>query len=173
MKNEIKYNNILIGYLKEVEEGLNHYPRKVKNLVYVDIEIKEVEKKKTNTDLKEIDKYKTLSICGYSKNIGGQILDILKSKDFEPTTNFNVEEFYKIWDEWHLNDLHPGSRRQEDALKLAKIDNWANNYNKACDYLKSINLYNDDGYIFGSSCLVEDLPLSVIKQIIEGVNRNI
>jgi hypothetical protein len=76
-----------------------------------------------------------------------------------------VSNIIKIEKRYHLNDLHAGTQRQEDALHAAKMENWANDYTKCCDYLKSINLFEDRGYKFGHGWLCEIVPAKVVRYL--------
>ncbi len=69
----------------------------------------------------------------------------------------------RIWDKWHLNNMHVGTRKQENALmeKFYRIPA----YIIACDYLKEIGLLEDRGYEYGTDWLMEKLPESVISEV--------
>ncbi len=71
-----------------------------------------------------------------------------------------------IWERWHLNDMRAGTLAQEQALREVKDSfsrlNW---YDQACDFLKSVNLLDDNGYRYGSAWLTEELPQDVINYI--------
>lgn len=84
------------------------------------------------------------SACVWNKRhtdcyICGQCLDELNISD--P----NFIQIKALWKRNHLNDLNAGTERQETAIKDAlvsgKIERY--DYTKACDYLKSIGLYED------------------------------
>jgi hypothetical protein len=134
--------------------------------VYLEAIIKEkVREAKRNTDLKPVKNYKTLSIMGHSKNFGGQIYDELNEKniDFEVPKQ-RVDKIKSIWKQWHLNDLKAGTKRQEKALaKMGGVN--ANKYDEQVNFLKKKRIYNDKGYKFGTSWLVEELPNDVEKEV--------
>ena len=92
---------------------------------------------------------------------GGQCLDevakYVKSDKFK--------KIYRLWEQYHLNDMHPGTEKQEAALKAAGLNSWANNYSDCCDYLESINLLVDDGYKFGTGWLKRDIPVEDVAEI--------
>lgn len=92
---------------------------------------------------------------------GGQCLDevakYIKSDKFK--------KIYRLWELYHLNDMHPGTEKQEEALKAAGLESWANDYYKCCDYLESINLLVDDGYKFGTGWLKRDIPVEDVAEI--------
>lgn len=73
------------------------------------------------------------------------------------------KKLYHLWSLYHLNDLSPGTEKQMKALKEARYDKC--NYDVQCEYLKNINLYDDDGYIYGSQWLYRAIPVDVIKEI--------
>jgi len=84
--------------------------------------------------------------------------------------NETMVTIYNIWKKHHLNDMHPGTEAQEEALEKAGYTSWANKYNECCDYLKSINLYEDNGYKFGCGWLKRDIPsqdLEIIKGLLK------
>ena len=92
---------------------------------------------------------------------GGQCLDevakYVKSDKFK--------KIYRLWKQYHLNDMHAGTEKQEEALKVAGLESWANNYSKCCDYLESINLLVDNGYKFGTGWLKRDIPVEDVAEI--------
>lgn len=125
-------------------------------------------------ELRDTAKGQVLSICGSVWNskhtdclMCGQCLDEMNK--FESLRhNPTFRKLYEWWKAWHLNDMCPASRSQEDALiaKFGKIPA----YNEACDYLKSIDLYKDEnGYEYGSAWLYREIPdedLNAIKDLI-------
>ena len=116
------------------------------------------------------DKQPVLSICGNVWNcrhtdivMGGQCLNELQ-KYF--TNNWKFMEIYRLWNLYHLNDLHAGTIAQEKLLKEYGI----HDYKEACDLLEKHNLYEDNGYRYGSDWLYREIPgedLARIKEIIE------
>ena len=110
-----------------------------------------------------------LSICGDIWNprhtdiyCGGQCLDTIK----EYIKSDLFDELYRFWKLYHLNDLHAGTPRQEKAIKEWEENN-KYEYTKACEYLKSINLYEDNGYKYGHGWLYEPIPENDLKRIHE------
>ena len=117
----------------------------------------------------ELNEDNCLSICGELRHNGeyvmcGQCLDELKPL-LEGNKTF--EELYRLWKLYHLNDMHAGTVAQEEALEKAGLTNYGNEYEKCCDYLKSINLYDDNGYKFGHGWLKRDIPEEDLKRIKE------
>ena len=75
------------------------------------------------------------------------------------------KKIYRLWKQYHLNDMHAGTVRQEEALEAAGFESWANDYYRCCDYLESINLLVDDGYKFGTGWLKRDIPVEDVAEI--------
>lgn len=116
-------------------------------------------------DIKIIERnsFKTLSIFGVIFEGGeetgwGQIHK--EVKDIIP------DRLYQIWKRWNLNDMRAGTFVQEEILRQAKnkgVD--VSDYDKACDYLRKLGVYDDDGYRYGSAWLKEELPQDVIDYL--------
>ena len=131
-----------------------------RNLVQIDIELRDNGKGVA-----------VLSICGDVWNdlktdivCGGQCLDTIL-----PFFK-NNELFLKIhrwWKLYHLNDLHGGTPAQEKAIKEHFGEGYqiANSYRAVCEYLKSIDLYEDNGYRYGSAWLTEEIPVDDLEEI--------
>ena len=92
---------------------------------------------------------------------GGQCLDTIAKYVKNPT----FKKIHRLWKQYHLNDMHAGTVRQEEALDAAGLTEYANNYKKCCDYLESINLLVDDGYKFGTGWLKRDIPAEDLEEI--------
>ena len=155
MEKEIFYKKKLAG--KDLTTNYN---------VYLEVRIKSVDLSnqkslKETIEHKVINKYKTLSISGYSVDRGGQIYDFLLSKEFKPLKNFNVKRLVEIWKRWHLNDLRPGCIHQEKPIRGKEWDTleWER-LTKMCP----------KGYRYGSKWLVEELPEDIINEVIELLN---
>lgn len=122
---------------------------------------------------------------------GGQCLDELnKYKSLRDDKEFSL--IYEMWQKYHLNDLHAGTERQEDALKQAvaegKLEKYgANNYEETCNYLQSIGLLEDNEYLvpkkqedgsvkevpykYGTGWITQEIPssdLELIETLISG-----
>ena len=95
---------------------------------------------------------------------GGQCLDELVQF---LKTNKIFMKIYDWWKKYHLNNMHPGTEKQENALTNAGYKSWANNYNDCCNYLETIGLLVDDGYEFGTGWLKRDIPNNVLKEMKE------
>lgn len=95
----------------------------------------------------------------------GQCLDSIAKR----TKNEQFMELYRLWKLYHLNDMHAGTIEQEKA-----IDDWESkgnhyDYTGACDYLKSVGLYeveyNGKPYKYGHAWLYWDIPEYDLKVI--------
>lgn len=119
-----------------------------------------------------------LSICGDLWNsshtdivMGGQCLDDLAQFD-ELFCNPLFKKLHRLWKTYHLNDLHPGTVKQEQALDDAeKLGVKVSSYDDSCKYLESIGLLEDGGYKYGSAWLYREIPeddLNLIKSLLAG-----
>lgn len=113
------------------------------------------------------DNKEILSICGYVWNskhtdtvAGGQCLDHMY-KFLKNDKTF--KELYRLWKRWHLNDMCPGTVKQEEVLENS--GNRSKSFCEQCDYLKSVNLYSDDGYEYGSKWLYRKINEDDLKSI--------
>lgn len=73
------------------------------------------------------------------------------------------KEWEKIkywWENYHLNDLHPWTEKQEEALMGKNYD-----YSKACEYLKSIGLFEDNGHKYWYWWLYRPIPEKDLEEI--------
>lgn len=120
-------------------------------------------------ELKEEEKGKVLSISGNVWNnretdilMGGQCLDELQGYY---KNNLLFKKIYILWKQYHLNDMHAGSKKQEQFLQDNNIENWANNYDKTCDFLCRHNLLYDNGYKFGETWQFWEIPQNDIEEI--------
>lgn len=111
-----------------------------------------------------------LSICGSLYNakhtdaiVCGQCLDLFNDID-DLHNNKLFQTLYRLWKNWHLNGMSAGTQKQMDALK--EHFNKIPNYENSCDYLKSINLYNDNGNEFGAKWYFREIPKDDINLIV-------
>lgn len=132
-------------------------------------------------ELRQENEKEIFSVCGGVWNhihtdiyCGGQCLDIL-AEYFQDNTLF--QQMYRLWKLYHLNDMHAGTVKQEQAIKYAKENGLLRknaDYTLVCNYLKSVDLYEDtyNGklYTYGGSWFYQPIPdedLRLIKSIIE------
>lgn len=73
--------------------------------------------------------------------MGGQCFDDLLNDYPELKDNDVFMETYDLWNKYHLNDMHAGTPEQEEAIEEWKSQGNKYDKKKACDYLKSIGLY--------------------------------
>lgn len=98
--------------------------------------------------------------------MGGQCLDELVPY-FKNNRLFM--EIYRLWDLYHLNDMHAGTKKQENFLKKHNVKNWASNYDETCEFLSKNNMLYDNGVKFGTVWHYWAIPkkdLEKIKKII-------
>lgn len=116
---------------------------------------------------------------------GGQCLDEIYEHRNELKNKDLFVKVYKIWKQYHLNCLHAGTPEQELA-----IDEWEKKgneytYTKACNYLKSIGLYetnftgrtqskvyHNEPYTYGSEWVIKEIPKDVEKEIVRIIKEN-
>lgn len=124
--------------------------------------------------------YTELSICGNIWNArhtdivcGGQCIDEIAKYIHSP----KVQAIQAMWKKYHLNGMNAGTIEQEAAIKKHFAETGERyDYTKACDYLKSIGMYeveytgksvgkifDHEMYKYGHAWLVRDLPEFVIE----------
>jgi hypothetical protein len=110
------------------------------------------------------------------KKINRVTIDLCLEQVTKLSINYDTlqSEFtiYKYWHKYHLNDSRAGTKLQTDA-----IENWINagnkyDYTAACEYLKSIDLYLDRSYKYGTAWLVQIMPDEVIEDIKQIISNN-
>ena len=131
--------------------------------------------------LKRQDGKEVFSVCGKVWDhihtyiyCGGQCLDTL-AEYYQDNDLFR--QIYRLWKLYHLNDMHAGTEKQEQAIEHAKENGLLRknaDYTLVCNYLKSVDLYedtyNDMPYIYGTAWLYRPIPdedLRLIKSIVE------
>lgn len=124
------------------------------NQVEVEIELRESNVFSASGDVWNM--HHTDIVCG------GQCLDEIKNFI---KGNATFDSIYRLWKLYHLNDLHAGTKKQEEALKQKFGGVNANIYTEQCEYLKSINLYDDNGYKFGTGWIKEEIPANDLQEI--------
>lgn len=116
---------------------------------------------------KEIENGAILSICGSFRANGcfcqtntqfKQYIDFLKESDQEI-----VRKLIDIWGNYHLNDLVPGCKLQEDTLIDFGLKYDKYTYEKVCNYLNEKDVLYCNGYKYGSSWLYKSIPEDVIS----------
>lgn len=90
-----------------------------------------------------------------SGSYGGSIGQCLDS--IVPANEYQ-QELVDIWNKWHLNGMNSGNPKQQEAIKKWEAEGNKYDYTKACDYLKSINLFEVDGFKYRHSWYTNVLP---------------
>lgn len=103
--------------------------------------------------------------------MGGQCLDELAQYP-SIKNNSKFKQVYEWWKNWHLNDMHAGTEKQETALEQAGLTGWANNYTECCKYLESIGMLYDNGYKFGTSWLKREIPAEIQEEMRNFIKEN-
>ena len=142
---------------KVIELGKIDFNNSGRKINAVDVEI----------ELRDTNKGPELSICGNIWNSrhtdivrGGQCLD--KIAEYIHSAEF--KEIHRLWKNYHLNGMHPGTVRQEAYLKEHK------DYTCDCEILKEAGLYEDEqenGYKYGHSWLYREIPEEDLRKINE------
>ena len=109
-----------------------------------------------------------LSICGTGMGYGGQCLDTFKNK----AEQYMIDELrrelfnrvFAIWDEYHLNTLNAGTKKQFECLE--QCDALTLDYEGRCNVLKEQGLYDDNGYLYGHGWLGKQIPTEVLDEIL-------
>lgn len=112
----------------------------------------------TTVDHRTIDSYTELSISGNIRNGGGgQIQDEIRSGlDEYAIPKENFDRIIEIWDAYHLNGMNAGCIHQ-GSIK-ASANNWTE--------LAAVETAKcPEGYGYGSSWLVREVPQGVIEEI--------
>jgi hypothetical protein len=73
-------------------------------------------------------------------------------------------DFLDAWKHYHLNYMNAGTVKQEKALRewRAKNPKATHDYDDEVKYLKSISLYDDGGYKYGTGWRRREVPKNVI-----------
>ena len=101
------------------------------------------------------------------KRHGGQCLDHIheKAEQYIMPDERRVlyNRIYKIWSEYHLNDLNAGTKKQ--TALLTDTQRRADHYREACKHLESIGLLEDRGYKYGHGWLCKEIPAEIVAEI--------
>lgn len=96
---------------------------------------------------------------------GGQCFDSIAKR----THDKQFMELYRLWKLYHLNDMHAGTIDQEQAIEGWESKGNRYDYTSACEYLKSVGLYeveyNGKPYTYGHGWLCWDIPEDDLKAI--------
>lgn len=139
------------------------------NKVTIEVNIRNKEKAKDWETLQELHNVPEVAMSvgfwnsrGTDWITGGQMLD--KLPRFFPGNN-SIKRLVEIWNEYHLNDMKAGTKKQTEAIEAWEAQGNKYNYSSAVEHLKSIGLYDDRGYKYGNGWLYKPVPESVIEEI--------
>ena len=105
------------------------------------------------------------TVCADVRGVGyGQVIDECE-KAYSNSEDKLAKAICDMWRKYHLNDMHAGTPKQEEALNKAGITKWADDYDICRKYLASIGLLYDNGYKFGSAWLKEEIPTEDLEEI--------
>lgn len=97
----------------------------------------------------------------------GQCLDKIKEHIAELEYPKLFGKIYYFWKMYHCNDLHVGTKRQEDYLKAIGLINAT--YDEQCKALKEVGLYIDTNelkpYTFGHEWKYQPIPEYDLEEI--------
>ena len=138
---------------KTIKIGIFSFPDGKRHSVYCTLSLKQEKEKIVFSCVGEIKRF----ACGQCYN----------SIESVAHDDKKWQTIYRLWKLYHLNNMHAGTPKQEEALKDCPL----NDFDARCQYLKSINLYEDEGYRYGSSWLYQPIPeadLRLIQKMING-----
>ena len=104
-----------------------------------------------------------LSMCGAIKKFSyGQCREEIEKYIVEHRENFH--RIMEIWKEYHLNDMHAGTPKQEQFVKKY-MENNPYDFETICEEMKKAGIYEDNGYRYGSAWLYEEIPSYILDEI--------
>lgn len=130
--------------------------------------------------------YMELSICGNVWNrihtdiiMGGQCLDSLIPYVRYMNDRKTFYTIFNLWKNFHLNGMNAGTKEQTAAVNAwLKETGERYDYTAACEYLKSIGMYevpytgktvgreyHGEPYKYGHGWIVNDLPAEVLETL--------
>lgn len=159
------------NFKKELSFGKVDYDnrgRKI-NKVTLNVEIRNKENARDWETLQEVHNVPEVSMSASIWNgrgtdivAGGQMVDELVH--FFPG-NDKIKRLVAIWEQYHLNDMKAGTRKQTEAIESWTKQGNRYDYTEAVNHLKAIGLYEDNGYKYGHGWLYQPVPESVITEI--------
>lgn len=122
------------------------------------------------------------SACGYVWNnlhtdiiMGGQCLDELMEYP-SLRNNATFKEIYRLWKNYHLNDMHAGTALQESAIK-SHFGDKPHGYKENCEFLKEVGLYEvrhpetGEPYQYGHGWIYKVVPPEDVQKIVDLLER--
>lgn len=108
--------------------------------------------------------------CGNYRWWWGQCLDFMN--DYLKW-DFVWDKVYYLWKNYHLNDCHAGTPRQEEFIEMG-IKSWelkSHQYDEVKEFLIKWNMYEDDWYRYGSKWLYRPIPENDLWDIFTLINQ--
>lgn len=93
-----------------------------------------------------------------------QYVDLVTPSQIHFARGWSAEmwlDLLDVWARWHLNTLRGGDKHQESAKRALGITN--ETYTNICVELAKINLYDSDGYKYGTAWQREDVPNDILQ----------
>lgn len=93
-----------------------------------------------------------------------QYVDLVTPSQIHFARGWSAEmwlDLLDVWARWHLNALRGGDKHRESAKRALGITN--ETYTNICVELAKINLYDSDGYKYGTAWKREDVPNDVLQ----------
>ena len=103
-------------------------------------------------------------------------------RDFTRENRILWHKIYRLWQMYHLNDMHAGTPEQEQAIEEWKQAGHKYDYTEVCNMLKEKGLYevpftgktvgrmyNGELYKYGHGWVVEDIPeedIAIIRELL-------
>jgi len=100
---------------------------------------------------------------GYFRNYSSSAT-IAKIEESFPK-NKTLLRLASIYREYNMNDFYAGTVRQNEALKNWYTPENKFDFDKRDEYLKSIGLYEDKGYRYGTDWLYKPVPASIVEEL--------
>ena len=95
---------------------------------------------------------------------GGQCIDTIM--ELIPN-NPKIKRIHDLWEQYHLNDMQADTKKQVEAIaawrKETNTQGFA--YTEESEYLKSINLFEDNGIKWGHQWLYMPIPAEILAEI--------
>ena len=114
-------------------------------------------------------------LCALKGADGFMAVDVSEKADFQT--------IYRWWKAYHLNGMKAGTPEQQEAVKEYNATH-KYDYTAVCEYLKEKGLYeipfygktvgkqyNGEMYRYGTGWCVEEIPESVLSDMVEFLNR--
>lgn len=99
--------------------------------------------------------------------MGGQCIDSILDECPALRHNRLYQDIVGLWKRNHLNGMHAGTEKQEEALKEFHTDKKRYRYEEDCAFLESRGLLVDDGYKYGTGWLYRPISEEDLKRIEE------